>query len=1122
MILVVSTASTDVGLFTRATVPLTNATDTQKITNTFTATVIADDARCASLPIQTAGEGADTSCIGVALDLSSNEKVKRPMPQQEEIEETSGPLPGLMVLNEEGILTSWWVVYADSVRQNTTYPGLVHGASQQPQPQAPQQDQSFARSDFKPASSFSQPSFGGNAFSKPPAPGFGTPSMPASSFVSPFGTSSGLGKPQSPWGSALQNTSTTFGQPAFGSSSAAGMTSQGAAFGAAGGNRVSPWGTQPVGSASASGSIFGQTGGLGSGAGTAGAASAFGIPAASTGGFASFANAPGFAATAAQGGGGGSVLGKAKTDESLGSGMETDKVLGESPRKPEASLGLFNGEGFKLGSIFKGDGTAANDLPKPPVDTSASLFGGNFVQSLGEAEKDIPTATGQEAQMNDNMSDYGSKDVSPIEREATSLFSQPTVPESQFPSLAQPTNGGLFGTQAQTKNPPAVVESAAPSISSPEKPAATSTTPQDTPRKTGESAPLQIIKSESEDDNKSLDQIFKSPTKDPLPPEATSKVSYAAGDTSNSSKTSAEDAPLPPDFLPPKKGSKDPRASPLEQPLVPLEDKQDDRSDDNEEDEDRSDDEERLDDEGEGRIDEDEEGRLDDDEGSGVDVAQELSPLTDPTQSPKISPESSFGVLAEKSPLNERFGKVQQDQPRQGKKTLFGEVGSTSPAFSLLPPVPKEQGSPRSPSPIRPLLTADTLRPDHTRSFSAPGRPATAIAARRKALSKMTNEGVSQRSQDEKRNQERDLRVSRQAQKAAEEEQSLSDREDEKVREELATEVEPTRDLETFLAHQDYVGAIKKAGIPGQIEALYRDINSMIDTLGLNARSLKAFVMGHTEFYKEGDRSLEDLETTDWSISEVQDLRVLEGQLFEKLEDGRIADVPATLSACREMRKELHTMRCKRQEITKAIGAAAKSEQSEAEAIQSPPLDLSQTTTQHELRRDFSRVQKQLAEAEEAISMLRVRLASQDKKSNGKTRAAKKPTVEAVTNTIKKMTSMVEKKNLDIDVLEVHMRRLGFAPALHETSTPEKKSPARRSLGNSFSSRSFTPKSSSNGVSPYANGLPGSSLRKSITMNNIPSEAVEKYKTKLQHRKAINAIIQKTYMESGPRVRGFE
>ncbi len=1098
LIIVVSTASADVGLFTRAKVPLTNEHDTQKVINTFTATAIADDARRASLPIKSSGEGADTSSVGVALDLSSKEKVKRPLPQ-EEFDESSGPLPGLMILNEEGILSSWWVIYADSIRQNLSYPGLVNVRDQQLQSQVTQQGSPFAAIDSKGASSFGQPSFGGtaiagNSFGKPPSHGFGAPSTPSSGFNGGFGMSSGLGKPQSPWGTNLPGSATpqtmtpAFGQPAFGSPSALGGNLQGPAFGAAGalGNRVSLWGT----SASAPMNTFGGLGGGAprGGAGT-GAVTAFGTSSANTSGFASFANSPGFAGAAAQGGGGGSVFGKANPQAPLDSGMETESSFGGISRKPEeTSGGLFKADGFKLGSTFKGDGTAANDLPKPSTNISGSLFGSNFAQTLGEKQEVVPPATTQEAQMNDSMSDYGSKNPSPIERESMSPVIQPTAPESQFPSAALPTSGGRFGTQAQSETTPAAVESSVPLVSSPGKPSVISTTPQDTPRKPGEVAPAVTVKSEpKEDTQNNLDHIPRSPSNDPLPPEATSKVSYSAGDSSNSPKSTAEDAPLPPDFLPPKRKHKDPPEAPPEVSALPEDDEDD---------------------------------RLDDDEGSGVDVAQELSPMTDPAQSPKISPESSFGALVDKTPVIERFTKVQPQQPRQSTKPLFGEVGSSATSYPFLPPPSKTQESPRSPSPVRPLLTAQNLRSEHARSMSAPGRPAKAIADRRQAMGKVTNERLAQPLQGEQRNQQRDLRLLRQAQKAAEEEQDLSDREDEKVREELATEVEATKVLEPFLAHQDYVGTVSKPGIPGQIEAVYRDINSMIDTLGINARSLKAFVTGHSEFYKDGGRSLEDLESPDWSMSEIDELEVIETQLFRKVEDGRVADVQGKLNICREIRKELHRMRSKRHEIARAINA--QSDRHESEAVNSTPLGFHQNSIQHELRRDFSRVQKLLAEAEEGITMLRVTLASREN-SKGKTHSLKKPTVEAVTNTIKKMTSMIERKTLDIDVLEVKMGRLGLFPGSiegnREASVPlspySKKSPIVRDGGRGR--HSFTPERS-NGVSLKATN-PGSPRK---GMDSITNEEVERYRAKVQQRRAVGAIFKKVFLDGGPRVRPLE
>jgi nucleoporin NUP159 len=71
----------------------------------------------------------------------------------------------------------------------------------------------------------------------------------------------------------------------------------------------------------------------------------------------------------------------------------------------------------------------------------------------------------------------------------------------------------------------------------------------------------------------------------------------------------------------------------------------------------------------------------------------------------------------------------------------------------------------------------------------------------------------------------------------------LTDEEDERIRRELASDIEPSRTLDRFLARQEYTGtSAGKTGHAAQIEIVYRDINNMVDTLGLNWRSLKAFM----------------------------------------------------------------------------------------------------------------------------------------------------------------------------------------------------------------------------------------------------------------------------------------
>lgn len=1155
-IVVTSTASVDIGLVTRSKTPLTNDAPAEKVTSVFTTTAMADDSRRAQMPM--AKDQTDTSPIGVCFDLSSKDKVLRPLPK-EEFDASQGPLPALMILNNEGVLSSWWIIYAESIRQGTTYPGLVaaSGPQTQQQPQTERQASPFASAAAQAASAFGQSNFGkpsspalgfGGVFSKPATSVFGSTSTPIS----------GLGaivKSQSPFGAPTvtpatsQSGGSTFGQPSFGSStpmssvvsgtSRGAIPTGGAAFGTAGGfgNRGSVWGTPSSGTAAASGSVFGHSGfssankspfGAPSTGNTFGSNTPVATATPTSGGFASFAaNTSGFM-TAAPSSPSESPFGKNAQSTPFGSGMDTNTGFGATPKKDaEAPKSIFGGDGsaFTLGTTFKGDGPSGSEAPKPEGNESKSMFGDGFGSALGEAQKEASTPQTKDTDMDeDDGPPAQSAQPVPVRKATTTPVAKPAPPKSQFPSVP-PSTSGLFGTQAQAKTTPAAVNSSQPSGSTFGKPTPMySTTPKDTPNKPEQPNQPSVemspkIKEEPHSDEDNISPLneeeaapplgYGSPrtpspigtknSEDPVPPESTSKTSFAPGDSSNSSKSS-EEAPLPPDFLPSKTKLKAVEPPPAEPAALP---------DDGDEDE-----EDVADADGEG--DDDEAGL--DDEGSGVDVAQEMSPSTDPTQSPKITPGSSFGGPLDKSPVGGLFSRVSRPQDGQAGRSLFGEIGNTSaPHFS---PPSKTQESPRSPSPVRSMLIGDSLRPDNSRSASAPG-PFNALTNRKTTLSQLAVPSKSRPSAEEIRKQERERIAAQYAQQAAEEEQDLSDREDERVREELETEVEGTKTLDPFLAHQDYTGTVDKPGIPGQIEKVYRDINSMIDTLGLNARSLTAFVKGHTELHNQQGRSREDLEGEDWCLIEIDDLNGVEDELEQKLEAGQIQEVQKKISECRDLRKGVATLRAKGGDFAKAV--ETRSDPEVAESARNAPLRLEQATQQHELRKQFMNFQKLLAEAEENITMLRAKLASCES-TNVSGRPLKKPTVEAVTNTIKKMTSMVEKKSGDIDVLETQMRNLRFSSvALSQSSregspftplpsTSSKRKLFSRSGGSSLhNGQSHTPSKSANGP-----GTP----RKSV--QEVTPEEVQRYREKAQRRQEVNLIMKEAFSKTGPRIRGLD
>lgn len=293
------------------------------------------------------------------------------------------------------------------------------------------------------------------------------------------------------------------------------------------------------------------------------------------------------------------------------------------------------------------------------------------------------------------------------------------------------------------------------------------------------------------------------------------------------------------------------------------------------------------------------------------------------------------------------------------------------------------------------------------------------------------------------------------ARQDAEEARPLMDEEDDEVQKVLASEFEGTLELNEFIAHSN-VAPPARDSIPSQVEAVYRDINSMIDTLGLNARSVKAFLKGHMEGSKKGDRNKDDLEIPDdWVLCEVSELGlVLDNELYSDLEDGRVQDLEGKLDACHDLGREMQRLRAKQEDLKRVIMARLDPEQ--VEAARTLPLSAEQQAQQNELRREFAKFSKLLAQAEEAVTLLKTRIASASG-SSGRG-GANVPTVEAVMRTITKMTSMAEKRSGDIDVLETHMRKMRLGSVSREGSpmmTPQAKKSGLILAAESTPSRTF-------------------------------------------------------------------
>ncbi|CAK7206591.1 hypothetical protein SEUCBS139899_009390 [Sporothrix eucalyptigena] len=466
-LLVASTAVENVGLITRSKAPLASDIAAEKITNVFTTTEFADDSKRAQLPMD--ADYNETFPIGVALDLSSTDKVSKPI-VGDEIDESPGPLPGFWALNNEGVLLAWWFVYNDSIRQGTTYSGLVAATGGE----APTQAASAFASPKTAAPAFGisatpaspAPAFGGStalgstsspwgqasgsatAASPSRAPAFGTPSVLGGSA---FGATGGLGAKASPWGAAAK----TLGAPAFGQSSFGSAPAAAPAFGGGFSSFASKNNASPFGGAAASSdtkpdaSPFGafgstsQTGFASLGAGTSNGGSIF-ASTSNTNKASPFSNT------------GSSVFGAPST------GNNNNSTMFPAPaEKASTTTGssAFGSSPFVLGTTFKADPASANDNEKTP-QKSGGLFGGGFGLSLNDTVKKEPAAANEKDEDMDAPTLSAPTPAATESKPATSLFESTTPTTTPAPAASRffspltssdsPAPASLFGKPSGT------------------------------------------------------------------------------------------------------------------------------------------------------------------------------------------------------------------------------------------------------------------------------------------------------------------------------------------------------------------------------------------------------------------------------------------------------------------------------------------------------------------------------------------------------------------------------------------------------------------------------------------------------------------------------------------------
>ena len=1152
LLVVSSTASTDIGLITRADQALSDDDSAKQTTGLYTTTEINDDTKRAEIPLT---ESADeTSVIGLGMDLSCTENVASPIPG-EEIAESATPLPNFLLLNNNGIVSSWWFVYSESVRQKVAYPGLSavkSGAQQQQQPtlQRPLQQQSPS---FGTSSPLAPPTGLGRPSATPATPAFGTPSALGSGRPSTFGTPSALGS-----GFSLGSSSAS--KPSFGTPSA--LSRGTPQFGQSGFGRMNQ--TPIFGQPS-----FGQSS-------PAPNPSGFSI---SGGGFGSFANSGGFAGLASSKPAESAFSKPATASSPSPFGFGTNTNTAFTSQNSTESGGLNKpSTGFVLGSTFKGDGSATNDGPLPENPSGPFSLGADVDEMIS-----TPTKASPPVEAMDDM------DEDTTETQKVQPAPQQPLP---LPNEQMPTS----------------------SISGPSRPLAPATVSFGNNVKTEQSSAMEETSTEKDEDEILTPKQDKHDVlveDQPLPPDSTSKAVFGPGDTSassNVSKSSFDDVsfpsdlgqkpepaanpttepPLPPDFTAATKKVEETRSAVAEETPLPRDPSAAYKHPTGE----------RV---PEKKVEETkpvivEEAPLPPDPGAAY-----KRPTGDPVPEKK-EPESVDNTTAEKpipaepqedeeaeTKTEAAVGDEKEETEAEGGESEGEEAGEsdfaeesgdeaeegelnvqslkTSPESSYRGPLGKSPAdwfkseetprsfdeAPRSPSPVK---TGGKLRRPEKKvpKKKVPVERGATLAARRAALSDSAQEPFHQEpSASDIDKEEENLYIDVLRRQAAEETQLLSDDdEDERLHADLARPVEPVPTLDPFLPHQDYMGSTSKPGVPGQIEKLYRDINSMVDTLGINSRSLLSYTLyqesSNDSDYGKWTNILHGDEPTmiadeKFYLTDIEKLDDFADDLTHSLDQRRVHNAEEKLSQCRDiLSNDILILRGQCAGIRKTLDAHTNTASS-----LSASLSAEQVNMQQDIRAASTATQARLAELEQDVSLLRAKIADASCQggaaSSGMTRpSSKRPTVEAVTSTIGTMMNMAETRSSDIDVLESQMKRLGLdistPVASREGSSPlmtPKKAmdlypmtPLSRDSANGSITAYHTPDSASQALNMFRYSMNGSArasrLRDVEGTNDylIHRRATEHWRERTQRRKCLVDNLRHALETKRSQVRGVD
>ncbi|KAI5306303.1 hypothetical protein KEM56_001488 [Ascosphaera pollenicola] len=421
----------------------------------------------------------------------------------------------------------------------------------------------------------------------------------------------------------------------------------------------------------------------------------------------------------------------------------------------------------------------------------------------------------------------------------------------------------------------------------------------------------------------------------------------------------------------------------------------------------------------------------------------------------------------------------------------------------------------------KPLSTSPTLPPSEsveTPRATSPDRPATSGSASKAAQKEASAEKDLPETGDAKKAAEEDdgeLVLEPAPQPEPEEESEDEVDEHEFIREKLAAPLEPASTLDPFVNSQNYGGRIHKLAVQRKIELLYRDATSMIDTAGINSRSMASYLLyQNTEKTIDTDTWLQKLQSENSRdlldekllLSDAGKLHAGVSALSNKLKTSRKDQLGNLLRQIqRLLAKDLVTLRGQCINLRQTIDA-----HTEAGADATAPLSPEQTSLQSDLRKAFMTLNTSVANLERELVNMRAKLADV---AGSHIHEKLRPTTDAVASTLITMTNMVQEKTAAIDELEVQMRNLGISVNAEANDSAV---PLNASFRRSTNEVPVAPRNDGEGLRALRAGYAGSATG---VLSALTEEEIEHLRSKAAPRKRVMEQLRQSVEGRGVETR---